>query len=208
VPPRPPKDKDALFEALGAAHGALPGDPTLATRYADALEARGEREEALAVTSNALDTLLKATDHSALDPILVRLLGAGEPDRLAVALPTLGALARRGEFARIEPFLELAAPTLVHESVRDIAWKELSRVAKELGPKAESLRGPLARIGAARLGDHAAQLLDGRRAWLQAARPSAKPSRASTTSRCARPARTTSTARGASARGRARGQRR
>jgi len=154
------KDKDALFEALGAAHGALPGDPTLATRYADALEARGEREEALAVTSNALDTLLKATDHSALDTILVRLLGAGDPDRLAVALPTLGALARRGEFARIEPFLELAAPTLVHASVRDIAWKELSRVAKELGPKAESLRGPLARIGAARLGEQAAQLLE------------------------------------------------
>ena len=146
-------DKEALFEALGSAHGALPDDPTLATRYADALESRGEREEALAVTSTALDTLLKSSDHSALDPILVRLLEAGDADRLAVALPTIGALARKGELKRIQPFLELAASTLTFESVRDVAWKELSRVAKELGPKAETLRAPLARIAAARMGE-------------------------------------------------------
>jgi transcription elongation factor GreA len=144
-------DPEALYEALGSAHGALPDDPTLATRYADALEARGEREEALAVTSTALDTLLKSSDHSALDPILVRLLEAGEPDRLAVAMPTLGALARKGELTRILPVLDLAA--LTDPTVRDIAWKELARVARELGPKAEALRGPLARIAVARMGD-------------------------------------------------------
>jgi transcription elongation factor GreA len=152
-------DPDALFEALATAHGALPKDPTLAVRYSNVLEERGDHEEALAVTSNALDTLLKSNDHSALDEILVKLLEAGEPERLAVALPTIGALARRGEFARIQPFLDLAAGALTHEAARDVAWRELSRVARELGPQAEGLRAPLARIAAARLGKEAAALV-------------------------------------------------
>jgi transcription elongation factor GreA len=154
------KDPEVLFEALATAHGALPRDPTLAVRYANALEDRGDREEALAVTSNALDTLLKSNDHSALDEILMKLLEAGEPERLAVALPTIAALARRGEFARVQPFLDLAQKTLIHPAARDVAWRELSRVAQELGPAAEGLRGPLSRVAAARLGEKAAPLVE------------------------------------------------
>ncbi|MEP7028145.1 MAG: GreA/GreB family elongation factor [Candidatus Eisenbacteria bacterium] len=153
-------DPAQLFDALATAHGALAKDATLAMRYADALEERGEREEALAVTSNALDTLLKSTDHSALDPILMKLLEAGEADRLAVAMPALGALARRGEFKRIQPFLDLAGETLTDEAAREIAWRELTRLARELGPSAESLRGTLVRIAAARLGKQAAPLIE------------------------------------------------
>ncbi len=153
-------DPDALFEALATAHGALPKDPTLAVRYANVLEDRGEHEEALAVTSNALDTLLKSNDHSALDEILIKLLEAGEPERLAVALPTIAALARRGEFARVQPFLDLAQKALTHASAREVAWRELSRVAKELGPQAEGLRAPLNRIAASRLGENADRLVE------------------------------------------------
>ena len=153
-------DSSQLFDALATAHGALEKDAALAMRYAQALDERGEREESLAVTSNALDTLLKSSDHSALDPILIKLLEAGDPDRLAVVLPALGALARRGEFKRIQPFLDLADDALTHESARDAAWRELSKIARELGDGAESLRAPLARIASARMGDQAAPLVE------------------------------------------------
>jgi transcription elongation factor GreA len=153
-------DKEQLFDALASAHGALPKDATLAMRYAEALEARGDHEEALEVTGTALDALLKSSDHSALDAILIKLLEARDPARLAVALPTIGALARRGEFARVLPFLELAGPLLGDPAVSDVAWGELSRVAKELGPKAEPLRGALGPIAVARLGAFGPALLD------------------------------------------------
>ncbi len=152
-------DKEALFDALARAHGALPKDAALAMRYVEALESRGDHEEALEVTSSALDALLKSSDHSALDPILMKLLEARDPARLAVALPTVGALARRGELARIDPFLSLAGDLVTHEMVRDVAWAELSRVARELGAKAEGLRKTLGPIAASRLGEHGPQLI-------------------------------------------------
>ncbi len=151
---------EALANALATAHRLLPKDAGVALRYAAELERQGDREEGLAVVGQALDALARSSDHAALDEILVKLLEAGDPDRLAVALPTLGALLRKGELERIVPFLDLAQETILHEHSRDTAWRELSRAARELPPAAgEALRAHLVRLARTRFGDAAPVLL-------------------------------------------------
>ncbi|MEO6461631.1 MAG: GreA/GreB family elongation factor [Candidatus Eisenbacteria bacterium] len=153
-------DPHRLHEALGIAHRHKPKDPALALRWARSLEERGEHEAGLDVVARALAGLLKEDDPQTLDGVLVTLLEAGDPHRLAVSLPTLGTLLRRGETKRILPFLELAGENLVHPAVRDAAWQELARAARELPPTtAEALRPQLVRVARARLGTAAANLV-------------------------------------------------
>ncbi|MGH7723910.1 MAG: hypothetical protein ACREOU_00635, partial [Candidatus Eiseniibacteriota bacterium] len=153
-------NSDDLSRALATAHQLLPRDASIALRHAAQLEVEGDRAEALAVVGQALDALAKSSDHKALDEILVKLLEAGDPDRLAVALPTLGGLLRKGELERILPFLDLAQETIVHEHARDVAWRELTRAARELPPACgEALRGHLVRLARARFGPAAPVLL-------------------------------------------------
>jgi hypothetical protein len=153
-------DPERLHDALGTAHRHRPRDPALALRWARSLEERGEHEAGLDVVARALAALLKEDDPQTLDGVLVTLLEAGDPHRLAVALPTLGTLLRRGETARILPFLDLAGENLVHPAARDAAWSELARAARELPPAtAEALRPALVRLAAARLGEAAQDLV-------------------------------------------------
>lgn len=153
-------DPEKIHEALGIAHRHRPRDPALALRWARSLEERGEHEAGLDVVARALAGLLKEDDPKTLDGVLVTLLEAKDPGRLAVALPTLGTILRRGETGRILPFLELAGDTLVHPEVRDAAWRELARAARELPPAdAEALRPVLVRVARVRLGKDAADLV-------------------------------------------------
>lgn len=153
-------DEARIHEALTIAHRHRPKDPALALRLARVLEDRGERDAGLDVVARALDHLAKGDDPALLDGVLTQLLEAGEPSRVAVALPTLGAILRKGETARILPFFQLAGDTLVHPDARDAAWRELARAARELAPKAaEALRPILVRVARARLGDGAADLV-------------------------------------------------
>ena len=153
-------DPERLHDALGIAHRLRPKDPALALRWARSLEERGEHEAGLDVVAKALAALLKEDDPQTLDGVLVTLLEAGDPHRLAVALPTLGTLLRRGETKRILPFLDLAGDNLVHDAARDIAWAELARAARELPPAAaETLRPSLVRLATARLGESASNLV-------------------------------------------------
>ena len=153
-------DNDALTRALAFGHERLPNDAALALRYAQALENEGDVEGALGVVGNALDALLKGGDQKPLDEALVKLLEAKEPQRIGVAMHTLGTLLRRGEIARIVPFLELAGDTLLDPAVREKAWAEIARAGRELPEKdGEKLRPVLVRIAQARFGEHAGLLL-------------------------------------------------
>jgi transcription elongation factor GreA len=153
-------DVDALTRALAFGHERLPKDAALALRYAQALENEGDLESALGVVGHALDALVKGGDAKALDEALVKLLEAKEPQRIGVAMHTLGTLVRRGEVERIVPFLDLAGDVLLDPVVSEKAWTELARAGRELDEKdAERLRPVLVRIARARLGAHAPLLL-------------------------------------------------
>jgi hypothetical protein len=128
-------DPERLHDALGTAHRHRPRDPALALRWARSLEERGEHEAGLDVVARALAALLKEDDPQTLDGVLVTLLEAGDPHRLAVALPTLGTLLRRGETARILPFLNLAGENLVHPAARDAAWSERPASCRRRRPR-------------------------------------------------------------------------
>ncbi len=153
-------DEEALTKALAFGHERLPKDAALAMRYAQALENEGDMEGALGVVSHALDALVKGGDAKPLDEALVKLLEAKEPQRIAVAMGTLGTLLRRGETARIVPFLEMAGDTLLDPVVSERAWSEITRAGRELSEKdAEKLRPVLIKIARARFGKNASLLL-------------------------------------------------
>jgi transcription elongation factor GreA len=119
------------FEALLTAHEAAPGEPRLAWRLAQQLEARGEREAAIATTAETLAALAHRRDTDGLDDVLIHILEEPAASTLRLVFEPLRVFAKAGETDRVADFLEMAWPTVVKLGLAGECWQVLRRMAIE-----------------------------------------------------------------------------
>jgi hypothetical protein len=128
------------FEALERAHEAAPGEPRIAWRLAQELEARGEQNAAVRTTARTLEAMARKRDTEALDDVLLHLLEKPDARTMQLVFEPLRTFAKSGETERVADFLEMAWPTIIELELASECWQVLRRMVVEVGEPAPLLR--------------------------------------------------------------------